>query len=76
MKPSYLIIAGLALNLIDLMTAKSDGTGGAVFGANGFLAGVNNALPQVKVPYFGTPINLGGWLIIAGAGWWAYREYV
>lgn len=73
MRPEYLIIAGLALNLVDVVTAKQ-GQGGILFGPTGWLRMIDEKLPHPTVPGTAIQLNLGGWLIVVGAGWWVVRK--
>ena len=70
LKTAWTILAvGVALNLIDLVTD------GKVFGAAGFLKGVNDQLPKAKVPGTEIPVNLGGWIALTGAGLVLYKKF-
>lgn len=42
---TYLLIAGCAMELIDMLTDKGDKSGGLLYGTNGMLAGLNNQIP-------------------------------
>lgn len=66
MNTSVMLMAvGGGLNLVDAITAKDSATGGAIFGTNGFLKGINDKLP----------INLGLMIFGAGAALFLYRRY-
>jgi hypothetical protein len=67
--PVTLIVIGLILNGIDTVTDQK------VFGPNGWLAPVNDPLPDVNVPGTSLPINLGGWLVITGAIWLLVKRF-
>lgn len=69
----YLIVAGVALNVVDAFTTKDAASGGAVFGANGFLKGIDASVPHPKI--MSVPINTAGWMVIAGAGLWAFNKW-
>ncbi len=47
--PSWLIIGGLGLDLIDAFTTKAGATGGAVYGPGGFLASIDGKIPSIHV---------------------------
>jgi len=80
---TILIMAGLALAIIEELTYKS-GVGGALFGSQGFLKPVNDALPSWKIPGTATlsarypggyPVRLDGYLILAGASMAAWKKW-
>lgn len=57
-----LMVAGLALQIIDVATQ------GKVFGAGGWLAGVDSAVPKITLPWpAGVQTNIAFWLIAGGA---------
>ncbi len=57
-----LMIAGVGLQLIDVATD------GKVFGAGGFLAGIDGSIPKVTLPWpSGVQTNLAAWMIAGGA---------
>ena len=72
--PMTLLIAGLAMNALDVLTAKGDG-GGILFNStDGFLKGVDSSLPNTNLPGTSIRINLGGYLIAIGGLWLLGRE--
>lgn len=81
--PMTLMVSGLALNVIDIATTPTGTTtGGKLFGPGGALKAVNDALPVVYVPgtkseayVNGVPLNLGGYMIVAGLIWWLIRRF-
>lgn len=57
-----LLVAGVALQVIDVATD------GKVFGASGFLAGVDSAIPKITLPWpEGVQTNAAFWLIAGGS---------
>jgi hypothetical protein len=68
--PVTLLVIGLALNGIDVAMD------GVLFGSQGKLKGLNDALPQTTIPGTEIPINLGGWLVIVGASWFLGKKYL
>ena len=72
--PMTLVIIGLAMNALDVLTAKADG-GGILFNStDGFLAGLDSSLPNVNLPGTSVRVNLGGYLIAIGGLWLLGRE--
>lgn len=72
--PMTLLIAGLAMNALDVLTAKGDG-GGILFNStDGFLKGIDMSLPNMDLPGTSIRVNLGGYLIAAGGLWLLGRE--
>lgn len=55
-----LIVAGIATNVIDTF---SDG---ALFGPEGALKVINDPLPKVNIPGTSIPLNVAGWVTVAG----------
>jgi hypothetical protein len=55
----YLVVGGLALDVLDALTTKAGSDGGLVYGTGGFLRSVNQKLPGV--------MNLGEVLATVGA---------
>lgn len=55
-----LIVAGIATNIVDTF---SDG---ALFGSDGALKAINDPLPKVNIPGTSIPINIAGWVTVAG----------
>jgi hypothetical protein len=68
----YMIGAGVAMNVIDTLTSK-DTSGGAIFGTNGILKAVNEAIPDTDIGGF--KVNVAGWVAIAGAAYLAYTKF-
>lgn len=71
--PMTLLIAGLAMNALDTITAKN-GSGGVLFGPTGFLKGIDESLPDTNVPGTDIRINLGGYLVALGGAWMLVNE--
>lgn len=64
-----LMIAGLSLQLVDVATS------GKLFGAGGWLAGIDAAVPKLTLPWpAGVQTNVAFWLIVAGAGIWLAKR--
>jgi hypothetical protein len=68
-KTAYTLIAvGLALQVLDLATSKN-GTGGVVFGNNGFLKPIDDKVPKLtlfRTDAGAVQTNMAFWLILAG----------
>ncbi len=80
--PMTLVVAGIGLNLIDVLTGTA-ATGGRLYGPQGILRGANDALPRITVPGTrglsatypeGLPLGLGGYLIVIGLVWMLVRR--
>jgi len=81
--PVTLIVIGASLNFIDVVTGSAAAGGGRLYGTQGYLRSINNALPQIKVPGTaglsstypdGLPLALGGYLVVIGAVWLLLRR--
>ena len=75
--PWTLIVLGLAMNVIELATtpATNKAGGGKLFGATGYLKGVNDSLPVVQIPGTTSNINLGGYTLLVGLVWLLARKF-
>lgn len=72
--PMTLLIAGIAVNALDTLTAKNGG-GGILFNStDGFLKGIDSVLGDTMLPGTSIRINLGGYLVLIGALWLIGRE--
>jgi len=78
----YLVMAGLALAVIEELTYKS-GAGGLLFGTSGYLKSINTMLPAWHIPGTtsvsvrypqGIPVRLDAWFVIAGASVWGIQK--
>lgn len=57
-----LMVAGLALQVVDVATD------GKLFGTGGVLAGIDQAVPKLTLPWPpGVQTNVAFWVIVAGA---------
>jgi len=68
-KAAYTLVAiGLALQILDLATSKN-GTGGVVFGDQGFLKPVDDKIPRLtlfRINGGAVQTNMAFWFIVAG----------
>jgi len=81
--PYTLMGVGLLMNAVDIATGSA-GSGGKLYGPQGWLRQVNDMLPKVTVPGTkgvtsiypeGIPVALGGWLFLAGLILLLWRKY-
>lgn len=46
---SWLIVGGLAIDLVDAFTTPAGAAGGVFYGSTGFLAGIDAMIPSIHV---------------------------